>query len=72
MTRCRYVFVMLAFVLCCAMTSRATAQLTPRTPLPKPATITKPAYETRLTVKFRDDLKVRTVAKLGRGIDPPA
>ncbi len=61
MTGCRHVFAILAFVLCCITTTRATAQLIPRTPLPKAAAISKPPYESRLTVKFRDDLKARAV-----------
>lgn len=61
MIRHRHVFVILAFVLCSLASTRVTAQLIPRTRFPKPATITKPAYDTRLTVKFRDDLKVRAV-----------
>ena len=43
-------------------TTRAAGDLIPRTPLPKPATITKPVYESRLKVKFRDDSKVRLVS----------
>lgn len=39
----------------------AGAQLIPRTPLSKPATISKPEFESELSVKFRDDLKVRPV-----------
>jgi subtilisin family serine protease len=62
MTRHCHVFTILALVFWSVMSSAAVAQSAPRTPLPKPATITKPAYETRLTVKFRDDLRVRAVA----------
>lgn len=61
MTRYHHVFFILAFVLCSVTTTLAEAQLIPRTPLPKPATITKPAYETQLTVRFRDGLKAQTV-----------
>ncbi len=42
-------------------TKAAAGDLIPRTPPPKPATITKPAYESELTVKFRDDLKARAL-----------
>jgi len=38
---------------------QAQAQLQPRTPLSKLPTISKPPYESELTLKFRDDLKVR-------------
>ena len=41
------------------MDGRVAAQLSPRPPWPKPPTISKPSYESRLTLKFRDDLKVR-------------
>lgn len=41
-------------------TPRAPGALIPRTPLPKLATITKPSFPSTLTVKFRDDFKVRT------------
>jgi hypothetical protein len=34
-------------------------QLIPRQPLPKPATISKPSFDSYLTVKFRDDLRAR-------------
>lgn len=61
MRRCRHVFPILGFGVCWVATAAAWAQLIPRTPLPKPATITKPPYESRLTAKFRDDLKVRAV-----------
>ncbi len=37
----------------------AAAQLLSRTAFPKPGSVTKPTWETRMKVKFRDDLKVR-------------
>lgn len=50
-----------AFMFCCVTTTRVLGDLIPRTPPPKPAAITKPAYESQLTVKFRDDLKARAL-----------
>lgn len=50
-----------AFMFCCVTTTRAVGELIPRTAPAKPPTITKPAYESQLTVKFRDDLKARAV-----------
>ncbi len=51
-----------AFMLCWITTSRATAELLPRTPLPKATTITRPPFESLLKIKFRDDLEVRAVS----------
>ena len=56
----RHVLAFVAFALCCVTTTRVMALIL-RTPLPKPGAITKPPYDTRLTIKFRDDLKVRAV-----------
>lgn len=35
--------------------------LIPRTPYPKPSSITRPAHPCELKLKFRDDLKVRAI-----------
>ena len=62
MTMFRTLLSIVAFIFCCVTTTRVLAELIPRTPLPKPVTITKPLlFDSRLTVKFRDDLKVRAV-----------
>ena len=61
MTSSRASLCVVAFMFCCVTTTRVVGKLIPRTPLPKPPTISKPAYESQLTVKFRDELKVRAV-----------
>ncbi|MHC4696635.1 MAG: S8 family serine peptidase [Planctomycetota bacterium] len=52
-----YILVVALGVLLCA--ARLAHAQSPRTPWPKPPTITEPAYESRLTVKFQDDLMFR-------------
>lgn len=61
MNRMFYPFAIVAFSVCVFAAAPVAAQLIARTPLPKPVTITKPAFESRLTVKFVDNLKVRAV-----------
>ncbi len=61
MNRMFHSFVIVAFSVYLASTAPVAGQLIPRTPLPKPETITKPTFESRLTVKFVDGLKVRAV-----------
>ena len=59
MTMFRGLLSIVAFMFCCVTTTPVVGQLIPRTPPAKPATINKPAYESQLSVKFRDDLKAR-------------
>ena len=49
-----------SLVIGCTVSIVGAQQLLPRTPLaPKPLTMSKPAFPCELTVKFRDELKVR-------------
>ena len=62
MTRWSPVLPFVTFMFCWVATTGVVAELISRTLPAKPATITKPPYESRLSVKFCDDLKVRAVA----------
>ncbi len=51
----------LAFALACPLTSSLGQDLIARSLPSKPATVAKPSFDARLTVKFRDHLQVRAV-----------
>ena len=57
--RCYEILVVVFVFFQLSTTANVAAQLIPRIPMPKPATITKPAFPSQLKLKFRDDLKVR-------------
>ncbi len=61
MTVFRPTLPIIAAMVCCVTTTGLAGDLIPRRPPAKPATVTKPACESQLTVKFHDDLKARAV-----------
>lgn len=57
-----YACVGVCFAMVLVSGNPAGGDLIPRRSFSKPDTVTKPSFNSRLTVKFRDDLRVRAVA----------